>query len=102
MPERIETYQQYMVPSEPGYAPKRPEPGLLYIEEWEPGRAWAAVLQCPCGCGDRLGLNLCGELDTPSWQLSGSVKQPTISPSILRTIGCRSHFFIRGGQVVWT
>lgn len=62
---------------------------------------WAASLVCPCGCGETISLSLIPH-DNPSWRArvlqDGSA---TLSPSIWRTKGCRSHFFIRNGRVLW-
>ena len=62
---------------------------------------WAASLICPCGCGETISLSLIPH-DKPSWRArvlkDGSA---TVSPSIWRTKGCRSHFFIRNGRVLW-
>jgi hypothetical protein len=66
------------------------------------GRApWSAVFVCPCGCQEVISLSLIGD-DHPRWRsrlhLDGTV---TLSPSIWRKRGCRSHFFIRRGKIVW-
>lgn len=62
---------------------------------------WLASMLCPCGCGDLIQLSLL-ERDSPSWRLtvdeSGS---PTLAPSVWRSKGCRSHFFVRDGYVIW-
>ncbi len=65
------------------------------------GAPWAAACLCPCGCGEVINLSLLEE-DSPSWKLSFDRDGlPTLSPSIWRTKGCRSHFFLRRGRVVW-
>lgn len=62
---------------------------------------WAAAMLCPCGCGNVIQLSLL-DADSPRWQLSVDRKGlPTLSPSVHRTKGCRSHFFLRAGQIVW-
>ena len=65
-------------------------------------RPWAAALVCPCGCGATIQLSLIAD-DSPSWRakrhFSGSV---TLHPSIWRKRGCRSHFFLRRGRIVWS
>lgn len=62
---------------------------------------WAAGMHCPCGCGDVLELMLIPEA-RPRWRLSIDRKQrPTLSPSVWRDTGCRSHFWLRQGRVVW-
>ena len=61
---------------------------------------WLAVLRCPCGCNEYIQLPLSGK-SGPVWALTGSHTRPTLSPSIHRTVGCRSHFFIRGGRISW-
>ena len=62
---------------------------------------WQAVMKCPCGCGETLQMNLMPE-GRPRWRTTehedGTV---SLHPSIWRTVGCRSHFFIRRGFVVW-
>ncbi len=60
-----------------------------------------ASLACPCGCGTALRVNLRPEAE-PYWtwdvQRDGAV---TLSPSVWRKGGCRSHFFVRRGRVEW-
>jgi len=65
-------------------------------------RPWSAAMLCPCGCAAVIQLSLVAN-DTPSWRAKrhfyGSV---TLHPSIWRTKGCRSHFHLRHGRVVWS
>ena len=66
-----------------------------------PQHVWCGVMACPCGCGEVIHLNLLPE-GRPKWNYEitpdGTV---TIHPSIWRTKGCRSHFFLRQGQIHW-
>jgi hypothetical protein len=59
------------------------------------------VFKCPCGCFSDIHLNLLIDAK-PCWKYkitdSGKI---TITPSIWRKIGCRSHFFITEGKVIW-
>ena len=63
---------------------------------------WSAALLCPCGCEATIQLSLLPG-DKPSWRavrhFSGSV---SLRPSVWRTRGCRSHFFLRRGRIVWS
>jgi hypothetical protein len=62
---------------------------------------WSAALLCPCGCGEMIQLILLPD-DSPSWTLSFDHNGlPTLSPSVWRTKGCRSHFFLRAGMIIW-
>lgn len=65
------------------------------------GFAWSAAMVCPCGCQVVIQLSLI-ERDRPSWRTriepSGVI---TIQPSVWRTRGCQSHFFVRHGRVQW-
>lgn len=74
-------------------------PWRLYLIG-EPKAYWLAVLQCPCGCGDAIQLPLSGR-SSPRWTFSGSPDAPSLRPSVRRSTGCRSHFILRGGHVVW-
>lgn len=80
--------------------PEQPQMNTLYIAGEDP-HYWAAAMRCPCGCGDSIHLNLL-EQESPSWQLrmhkDGSV---SLLPSVWRTKGCRSHFFVRNGCIEW-
>jgi hypothetical protein len=75
-------------------------PGIVYLIGDGP-TPWAASFLCPCGCKETISLSLI-PTDRPSWRVqlpkSGLI---TLHPSVWRTKGCRSHFFIRGGRVVW-
>lgn len=79
--------------------PEAPRPRTLYlVGDTAP---WCGVLVCPCGCGDAIHLSLVAR-DRPSWDaVIDDADRPTLSPSIHRIVGCRSHFFLRGGRIVW-
>lgn len=76
------------------------ERGTLYVVG-EGHHLWSVALQCPCRCRAVIQLNLLPGAE-PRWSLTkhrdGSV---TLYPSIWRQKGCRSHFFIRKGQIEW-
>ncbi|WP_154649466.1 DUF6527 family protein [Calidifontibacillus oryziterrae] len=61
---------------------------------------WLAALKCPCGCDDVIQLSLIKH-DTPSWKVERSTQGTTLSPSIWRTKGCKSHFFFRDNRIKW-
>jgi hypothetical protein len=64
-------------------------------------RPWAVAMLCPCGCRSVIQLSLL-ETDSPRWQLSVDRKGvPTLAPSVHRTRGCKSHFFLRAGRIDW-
>lgn len=65
------------------------KPGFVYVCHND----HKAELICPCGCGALITLNLYPYLK-PSWKISGT----SISPSIHRKIGCKSHFTITQGM----
>ena len=80
--------------------PENPEGGKLYLIG---GRqhAWKAVMVCPCGCEGLIELNLAPP-GRPLWRVVGPEGTPvTVHPSVWRTTGCRRHFWIRNGEVVW-
>ena len=76
-------------------------PERLYLVG-EDAVPWSAALLCPCGCEATIQLSLLPD-DEPSWRavrhVSGSV---SLQPSVWRTRGCRSHFFLRRGRIVWS
>nr|WP_081092656.1 DUF6527 family protein [Cupriavidus metallidurans] len=62
---------------------------------------WCIGMRCPCGCGQRIELPLLDEAN-PHWRLRIDKEgRPTLSPSIWLRDGCRSHFFVRAGRVIW-
>lgn len=80
--------------------PEKPRRGRVYLigDEDAP---WAAGLVCPCGCGALIQLSLVTE-DRPSWRAHTSeFGQVTLHPSIWRVRGCKSHFWIRDGRLIW-
>jgi hypothetical protein len=65
------------------------------------GNEWLAEMICPCGCGDTLFLNLLRD-ELPNWKWRvGEDAAVTLSPSVWRVVGCKSHFFLREGKIQW-
>lgn len=82
--------------------PGNKELDILYISM----KYMTTIHLCPCGCGEQV---VCG-LQGPGpegwgwpngWQITVEGDLVTLSPSILLTGGCRSHYFIRKNEVVW-
>jgi len=62
---------------------------------------WAVGLRCPCGCGQRLEMMLLKEV-RPRWDVSLDRRgHVTLHPSVWVREGCRSHFWVRAGKIVW-
>ncbi|WP_366809845.1 DUF6527 family protein [Sphingomonas sp.] len=62
---------------------------------------WSVGLRCPCGCGETIELMLLPEV-RPRWSLTlDQLDRPSLSPSVWRRTGCRSHFWLRCGRVTW-
>ena len=74
-------------------------PKILYLlSEAEP---WQGAMLCPCGCKVLIQLSLLHQ-DSPHWRFIREFNgTPTITPSIRRTTGCCSHFFLRYGMIIW-
>lgn len=67
----------------------------------EGGEAWSIMMRCPCGCGQPVELPLIREA-SPRWELHVDKKGlPTLVPSVWRREGCRTHYFVRRGKIVW-
>lgn len=87
------------------FVDERPEtdemtPFILYIVG-DPSAPFCAALLCPCGCGEPLFMSLV-EDDEPRWRVKVYADgTPTMTPSIWRVVGCRSHFFLFWGRVRW-
>lgn len=80
--------------------PDRLKPLTLYLAG-DDGQLWGAAMICPCGCGDAIELNLLTQAH-PCWSVEphadGAV---TLTPSVWRQKGCKSHFFVRQGRIEW-
>jgi hypothetical protein len=78
---------------------KLPSRDLLLLREG--GEAWSVLMRCPCGCGQPVELPLICEA-RPRWSLRvDQERHPTLAPSVWRQEGCRAHYFVKGGKVVW-
>ncbi|CQR44875.1 hypothetical protein THICB3560240 [Thiomonas sp. CB3] len=59
------------------------------------------MFSCPCGCGEVITLSL-QRIHNPTWNLEMTKSgRASLHPSVWRTTGCRSHFWIKDGQVFW-
>lgn len=59
------------------------------------------AFKCPCGCNTTIFLNLLSDAK-PRWKYRITKKgNISISPSVWRKVGCKSHFFIREGRIDW-
>lgn len=65
------------------------------------GENWSVGFHCPCGCGDVIELLLLPDAD-PHWTLAvDHIGRPTLHPSVWKNMGCKSHFWLRQGRVIW-
>lgn len=59
-----------------------------------------AMLRCPCGCAEVITLSL-QSIHDPNWAVKIKHGRASLYPSVWRTTGCRSHFWLRDGRVFW-
>lgn len=98
-----------LLPAEPAHGfravrvddvPSVLRPGVVYLVG-EGEHLWCAALCCPCGCAATIQLGLLGDA-RPRWSAAvhadGSV---SLTPSVWRRVGCRSHFVLRRGRIEW-
>jgi len=65
------------------------------------GSAQWAVLNCPCGCGERANAKI-GGASRNSWALTIKEGKASLSPSLLMSLErCGSHFCIRDNRIIW-
>ncbi|MCZ4288474.1 DUF6527 family protein [Hoeflea alexandrii] len=65
------------------------------------GDDWSVGMRCPCGCGETIELMILREA-RPRWDIRlNAAGHPTLHPSVWRKTGCRSHFWVRDGRVLW-
>ena len=75
-------------------------PNVVYIVG-ENQYFWAAVMLCPCGCKQTLFMPLTIN-DSPKWSFVVHIdKTVSLTPSIYRITGCKSHFYLRNGLIKW-
>ncbi|MGO7271416.1 DUF6527 family protein [Rhizobium ruizarguesonis] len=66
------------------------------------GDDWSVGMLCPCGCGERIELMVLEEA-RPRWDVAiDDAGRPTLHPSVWRKTGCRSHFWVKGGRILWS
>lgn len=66
----------------------------------EDGEDWCIGMRCPCGCGAKLELLVLPGVK-PRWDIALDGGFPSLRPSVALRRGCRSHFWLRKGKVVW-
>ncbi|WP_367165795.1 DUF6527 family protein [Mesorhizobium sp.] len=72
-----------------------------FISVVHKGRPYWALFRCPCGCGDVVSLPT-HPPHKPRWRIEMSLEgRPTLHPSVWRTKGCLSHFWLSDGRVYW-
>jgi len=76
------------------------EPGIIYLIQNQ-GYCWQSVMSCPCGCKSDLFMNHVEDFK-PNWTHQISEKNLiTLYPSVDRTVGCKSHFWVTDGKIIW-
>lgn len=61
---------------------------------------WLLAFKCPCGCEKDINLNLLKDTE-PCWRFKIRKENISITPSIWRITGCKSHFIINNGKINW-
>jgi hypothetical protein len=77
------------------FIPEQLEDGILYISE--PYNT--AAHKCCCGCGEEV----ITPLNPTDWSVKFTDGKVSLFPSIGNwSFACRSHYWIRGGQILWS
>ena len=72
----------------------------LYVVAAQSMPKWM-MFRCPCGCGEVITLSL-QHIHNPRWNLEVDRNgRASLYPSVWRTTGCCSHFWLKDGRVFW-
>ena len=97
--EKVQPCRSVQVIDGDGLPSRLPPRDLLLLSD--DGEPWSVAMMCPCGCDRRVELPLLREV-SPRWSLQiDKLDRPTLCPSIWLRDGCRSHYFVRSGKVIW-
>jgi hypothetical protein len=62
---------------------------------------WCVGMSCPCGCGHKIELLVIKEAK-PRWDITIDKNGcPSLLPSVWLQNGCRSHFWLKNGRIIW-
>jgi hypothetical protein len=74
--------------------------GTLFLVKDGDYQKWACF-RCPCGCGEKIQLSL-NPARRPRWAVTFDwLRRPTVTPSVRQLHACRSHFWIKRGNIEW-
>ena len=73
----------------------------MYLGRDADKTVWGGVMQCPCGCRENIHLNFVRGHDSVWTYRIGRDGTVTLFPSVWKNQGCRSHFFVRKGVLIW-
>lgn len=91
-------YKIELIPDNP--SPDSLKKNIVYVVGEGKFVKWA-YMKCPCGCDDTIMLSL-NKNNYPSWSVKqDKLGKATISPSINKLDGCRSHFLVKKGILIW-
>jgi hypothetical protein len=91
-------YKVEIIPDNPN--PDNLKNDIIYVVGEKRFVKWA-YLKCPCGCNESIMLSL-NKTNYPSWSVKqDKLGRATISPSINKLDGCKSHFLIKKGKLIW-
>lgn len=91
-------YRAMMVADNP--TPEAVHDNIVYVVGGEGYVKWA-YLKCPDGCGETIMLSL-SQNRHPSWEVKQDKRgRVTLHPSVHKKDGCKSHFWVQGGRLIW-
>lgn len=78
---------------------KMPFRGLVLVRDGIDD--WCVGFKCPCGCDRTIELLLPEDVK-PRWTCEiDTLGRPSLHPSVWLNNGCKSHFWLKEGRVVW-
>ena len=96
---KIIKYKIQLIPDNP--RPEKLKKNIVHVVGNKNYIKWAYI-KCPCGCKEIIMLSL-NKAEFPSWEIKRDwIGRVSISPSIHRIEGCKSHFWIKKGNLKWT
>jgi len=73
-------------------------PGSFDFAEGTDGQIASIQFVCPCGCGSVGSLPVRRGFSSSIWHWDGNKEAPTLTPSVLRTSGCKWHGYLTKGE----